>query len=347
MLVGWGFQLQNPFFVATFATILFAFSLNLFGIFEWGLFVASWAGNRPLKRSQEGNWEAFASGILATAIATPCTGPFLGSAVGLAMTLPAVSALLIFTAVALGLSTPYLLCAFFPALVRYLPKPGEWMNTFKQAMGFLMMGSVLWLLWVFEAETNEIALISLLAAFLLIAVAAWIYGKGCTPVSTKPTQLLSLALACSLLALSGTIMWRSSATWSSVNDGAPIAWSGWEEFSLKRLEELRAQGTPVLIDFTAKWCLICQANHIVLTSEAVETHFHRAGIVKMRADWTKHNPEITQTLAQFGRNSVPLYVLYGSDSSQDPVILPQVLTPQIVIEHVHRVLPQPEIAQTQ
>lgn len=347
--VGWGFQLQEPIFVVILASVLFIFALSLFGLFEWGMFFASWAGQTQAEKATQwsGYMGSFLSGVLATAVATPCTGPFLGSAVGFAVTLPVFQSLLIFTFLGLGMCFPYLLLASFPAFLRFMPKPGPWMETFKELMGFVLLITVLWLMWVFSAQTNTFSLICLIAGFLSFAIGAWIYGKGSHPLISSKKRIIAYvtALFFILMGIEAIILpkdsWNDSSTFSQIGNAE---WAGWEVFSPKRVAELRKKGTPILIDFTAKWCLICQANHIVLGSKEVDKKLSEKGVVKMIADWTKHDPVITEALSQFGRNSVPLYVFYGSDQKQEPTILPQVLTSDIVKEHINSVLNSKEVA---
>lgn len=337
--VGWGFQLQEPLFVATLATVLFVFSLSLFGVFEWGMMFASWAGQTEVdaKQKSSGNASSFFSGVLATAVATPCTGPFLGSAIGFAVTLPAFPALLIFTSLGLGMCFPYLLLAAFPSFLRFMPKPGAWMETFKQMMGFMLLATVLWLLWVFSAQTNTLALMSLLGAFFFFSIGAWIYGRWSSPIISKKTRIAAYAIATGFMVLGCATIILPRGLWSiedSNGAGTHVASDGWETFSPERVAELREQGRPILIDFTAKWCLICQANHLVLSNDEVQKELDAAGVVRMKADWTKNDPIITEALSQFGRNSVPLYVMYGKSPEQEPTFLPQVLTPDVVINEL-------------
>lgn len=336
--VGWGFQLQEPIFVVILASLLFIFSLSLFNVFEWGLGVAAWAGQTEVETKQKssGYVGSFCSGILATAVATPCTGPFLGSAVGFAVTLPIWQAMSIFTFLALGMCFPYLLLSAFPACLRFMPKPGAWMETFKQLMGFLLLTTVLWLAWVFSAQTNTFSLICLLAGFLCFSIGAWLYGRGSAPLVSRAKRVVAYAFVLIFFVMGCQAILLPKATWSH-QEGTKQGkdqWAGWEEFSPERVAQLRNEGKPVLIDFTAKWCLICQANHLVLSSGDVEKELANAGVVKLKADWTKSDPVITQELSKFGRNSVPLYVYYGPGEQQEPKILPQVLTPDVVIDHV-------------
>lgn len=342
--VGWGFQLQEPLFVVILATLLFIFALSLFGLFEWGMFFASWAGQAQVQKAQSSSYTgSFLSGVLATAVATPCTGPFLGSAVGFAVTLPVFQSLLIFTSLGFGMSFPYLLLAAFPSFLRFMPKPGAWMETFKQLMGFLLLATVLWLMWVFSAQTDAFSLICLLAGFLFFSIGAWIYGRGCSIISSRRKRIFSFAFVMLFAFIGCKAILLPRASWYNQDSTSQVKltkdqWEGWEDFSPERVAQLRSEGTPVLIDFTAKWCLICQANHLVLDSKNVKDQLDRSGVVKMKADWTKNDPIITQELSKFGRNSVPLYVLYGADDSQEPLILPQVLTPDVIAGHLDQAL---------
>lgn len=345
--VGWGFQLQEPLFVAILAAFLFVFGLSLFGVFELGTSLMTAAGEAQHKSHQRSQLvSSFVSGILATAVATPCTGPFLGSAVGFAFTLPAYQAMLIFTALGLGMSFPYLALAAFPVLLRFLPKPGPWMVTFKELMGFLMMASVVWLVWVFSAQTSGLSVSLLLAGFFLFACACWVYGKLATPLRKRWVRALGTSLALVFFGMGGYTLTLSTSSWVEAMGGATVIKSGggevaaadaWEEFSPERVAELRAQGIPVFIDFTAKWCLICQANHLVLSGEDVSGAFTDKGVVKMKADWTKQDEVIASELRKFGRNSVPLYVLYDSEPESEAQILPQVLTPDTVLDSLQQI----------
>lgn len=333
--LGWGFQLQEPIFVAILAAILFIFSLSMFGVFEMGVKVGSLAGELQHQKAREGLNSSFFSGVLATVIATPCTGPFLGTAVGFAMTLPYYLSLLIFTSLGLGMAFPYLILSAYPQFMRFIPKPGAWMELFKQFMGFLMLASVLWLVWVFGAQTSSMGIVILLVTFFILSLASWIYGRWATPMNSKRSRFIS-RIVVSVLILMGfyTLTYATDDTVDPQpkSELAASAEQVWEEFSPKRLAELRAKGVPVFIDFTAKWCLICQANHMILTGTNVHTKFNERGVVRMKADWTKKDAIITEELKKFGRNSVPLYVFYKGD--EKPVILPQVLTPGIVMDHL-------------
>jgi len=339
--VGWGFQLQEPLFVGILAAFLFLFGLSLFGVFEIGTLFATKAGGLQGSES-EGYTSSFMSGVLATAVATPCTGPFLGTAIGFAVTQPAAFAMLIFTSLGLGMAFPYIILGAFPSLLRFLPKPGSWMVTFKELMGFIMIATVLWLLWVFGAQTSSIALLVVLFGFFLMAIGGWIYGKWASPIRRKATRFVGTTVAIAFLAVGGYAIY-TAAMLPVVDTVEEIAMADvditqtdqWIPFSAEKVAELQAQGIPVFVDFTAKWCLTCQANHAVLSTQSVKQKLSDKGVVKMKADWTRQDDAITRELGKFGRNSVPLYLYYGPNANGKPKILPQVLTPGIVTEAIN------------
>ncbi|MBS0622787.1 MAG: thioredoxin family protein [Verrucomicrobia bacterium] len=326
--VGWGFQLQEPLFLAVLTMVIFALGLSLLGVFEFGTSLTTVGGK---VQGKKGRMATFLSGVLATVVATPCTGPFLAPALGYAVTLSAGSALLVFTFIGLGMSLPYLLLAAFPQLLRKLPKPGPWMVVFKQAMGFLMLATVLWLLWVFQAEVDSsFGLVGLLFALLVLSVAAWIYGKWGTPIIARQRRYLAYGVTAVLVVFALMVGARVS---SGGAQGHPVVASSssevvagkWVAWDPVLFQQLREQNVPVFVDFTAKWCLICQANRVPLNTASVQERFVKEGVIMMEADWTKRDPVITAELEKFGRNGVPLYVLYGAD--QEPQVLPQMLTP--------------------
>jgi thiol:disulfide interchange protein DsbD len=333
--VGWGFQLQEPIFVAVLASIVFILGLNLFGLMEFGMGITSVAGNISHKKT--GFTNSFLSGVLATAVATPCTGPFLGSAVGYAVTLPPAGALLIFTMVGLGMSFPYLLLSAYPSLLRFIPKPGNWMITFKEIMGLLMMATTIWLLWVFSAQTSNLSLILLIGALFFFGIGCWIYGKWGSPLQKQFKRRLSFVFSLFFLGLGTFTIYTATESTMEAPDTTEEIATRWEPYSKARIEELQKQGIPVFVDYTAKWCLICQTNHLSLSTFQAEQKFKSAGVVRMKADWTKKDPVITQDLRKFGRSSVPLYVLYGTNPSEKPKILPQVLTSDVVVSYLEEI----------
>ncbi|CDZ79823.1 Thiol:disulfide interchange protein DsbD precursor [Candidatus Rubidus massiliensis] len=329
--VGWGFQLQEPIFVGALATLLFVMGLNLFGVFEMGTSVMAAAGGINANRSGAFT-QSFLSGVLATVVATPCTGPFLGSAVGYALTLPPIGSLSIFTFLGLGMSFPYLLLAGVPSLLKFMPKPGAWMVIFKEAMGFLMMATVIWLVWVFSAQTTLLSSIVLLCAFFIIAVGCWVYGKWGHSSLKKMTKIAVKGILAFCMVTGGTLIYQASQ--GVEVERVVSTQEDWEPFSPERVAELRKQGIPVFIDFTAKWCLICQTNHMVFNKKDVSDKFAEKKVVKMKADWTRNDPVITAELKKHGRSGVPLYVLYEGMEDSQPLVLPQVLTADTVIQHL-------------
>lgn len=208
------------------------------------------------------------------------------------------------------------------------------METFKELMGFLMLATALWLIWVFSAQTSSFAVVLMLAGFFCLSISCWIYGKWGSPVNTRVSRILSISFAIAILFVGAKFILVSTELPAEVEATSTLVADGWETFSPERVAELQKQGKPILIDFTAKWCLICQANHIAMSTDSVSSNLKEKGVVKMKADWTKNDPVITQELRKFGRNGVPLYLLYGSDPAKPPAILPQVLTPDGIIEHL-------------
>lgn len=342
--VGWGFQLQEPYFVALLIMFLFAFALSMFGLYEIGALFAGWVGNKghaikqAAQQSPAGAYlSSFASGVLATAVATPCTGPFLGSAVGFAVTLPAWQAMAIFTLLGLGMASPYLVFSFYPSLLRFLPKPGAWMETFKELVGFILMATVVWLMWVFGSQTNALAISSLLLALWCIAIACWLSGRFATPLQTQGKRL---AAACSslLLIVAGLASVNKGLEWAQLyaeeevkeHSIAQNSVEHWVPFDEQQIAMFKEQKKPVFIDFTAKWCLICQANHVVLSQDHVHKKMAEKGVIKMKADWTKKDAVITKWLRHYGRSGVPLYLYINEEGNAS--ILPQLLTPDTIIQ---------------
>jgi thiol:disulfide interchange protein DsbD len=331
--VGWGFQLQSPAFVIFLVFLFFLLALNLFGVFEVG---ASLTGAGNVVSDKFGLAHSFWNGALATLVATPCTAPFMGSALGYGLSQPAAVSLLIFTALGLGMASPYVALSFSPKLLRFLPRPGAWMEGFKQLMGFFLMATVVALLWLFGQQAGVDGIALLLGALLVAGLGAWIYGR---PSVTRRGRALRLSTA-ALLVMAGLAMGFGPARPSAgARIPAAAADGRWEPWSEARVAELRAKGTPVFVDFTAAWCLTCQVNErVALETRPVVERFEREGIALLKADWTMRDDKITEALAAHGRQGVPLYVLYGRDAGDEPRLLPEILTPGIVLKALDEVV---------
>ena len=331
--IGWGFQLQEPMFVATLMIIFFLFALSSLGLFEVGAMFTN-LGSK-LQSAERGTPRSTAisslcNGILATLVTTPCTGPFLGSVLGLVMSLTFASQLLIFTAIGLGMALPYLIFAIFPKMLSLLPKPGGWMSAFKQLTGFMLLGTVTWLAWIFGSETSTTALIILLSGLWLSGLGAWIQGKWGTPVS--PRRMRAVASTVFFGCILGALSLSFVASRYFVEMHNPAESETWQPFSSAKLAALRKEGHPVFVNFTAKWCLTCQMNKHVLYAHTVQEIFKQHGVVTLEADWTRQDPGITEELARLGRASVPSYVYYPPNQ-KEPIVLPEKLT-QTVIENM-------------
>jgi thiol:disulfide interchange protein/DsbC/DsbD-like thiol-disulfide interchange protein len=316
--IGWGFQLQSPGFVAVLACGLFFFGLNLAGVFEIGGSVLGLG--QGLTRG-EGYVSSFFTGVLATVVATPCTAPFMGSAIGFALAQPVAIVFAVFTALALGLAVPYVALAWFPSAGRHLPRPGRWMETFKQAMAFPVFGTVVWLVWVFGLQTDVHGVLRLLSALLLLGLGAWAMGR-------YPGRVGAILAACL----------AAAALYVALSRSAPSK-QRWEPYSAALVSELRAKSEPVFIDFTAAWCVSCKVNELVaLSPRSVLDEFERKKVRMIKGDWTTQDPQITEALRQFGRSGVPFYVLYYRDARGEQVVtLPEVLTPRTVLDALARI----------
>lgn len=332
--IGWGFQLQSPYVLIALSMLFFTLSLNLFGVFEFGLSLTT-TGDAI---SEQHGWAgSFFSGFLATVIATPCTAPFMGVALGYALTQPPYVSMIVFTSLALGMAFPYLLLSRFPAMLKKLPRPGAWMETMKQIMGFFLLATVVWLYWVLASLVSTNTLTFVLAAFLLIGIAVWILGRWDT--LSRATSVRWRGRVAALIFIAAALSTGFQNIEALDHSQTPSSTHReWETFTPERLAELRAQGKPVFIDFTAKWCLTCQVNKLnVLHKSRVTDAFREKGVVLMTADWTDENEIITKELARHGRQSVPLYVLYPRDPAGEPVILPEILTQKIVLNALNNI----------
>lgn len=331
--LGWGFQLQSPFFIVLIAAVVFMLALSLVGVFEVGgslIGVGAGKGNTGYSGS-------FFTGVLATVVATPCTAPFMGSALAFALTQPAVISLIVFSFLGIGMSAPYVLLSAVPSLLRLMPRPGAWMETFKQLMAFPLLATVIWLTWVLGQQVDIDGITQFLFGLLLLGIACWIYGRWTTPIRSTAVRLVARAIALVIVVIGLYV--ASAGTRSPITTVIPAGEVGpgeiaWVPYDRENLTELRTAGTPVFLDFTAAWCLTCKANELVVfRSQEVRDTFAELDIVPMKADWTTRNPEITRALAEYGRTGVPLYVFFAADGSA-PVILPEILKPSIVLDAI-------------
>lgn len=327
--VGWGFQLQSPLVIAALILVMLGSALNLLGLFEVGLSiqrVGEVGGDRG------GLVGSALTGALAIIVATPCSAPFMASAVGYALTQPPLVSVVIFISLALGFAAPFTLISFFPVLARILPKPGAWMITLKQGLAFPMLGAVGWLIWVLERQAGSAALAAILACCLLFSFAAWLYGMaqkrrmmGQRHVVLHVATAFFLALVVVPLLNLNSFATAPAETEAASPAAAAVAWSP------QNVDAIKGQGKPILVNFTASWCITCQVNdRTSLSTQPVKAAMARTSTIYMVADSTKYNPDVEQALSDFGRGGLPLYVVYPADGGK-PVVLPQVLTPGIVI----------------
>ncbi len=299
--VGWGFQLQDPTVVAVLAALFTVIGLNLAGLFEFGSVLPSRLATLQA-RSPTG--DAFLTGVLATAVASPCTAPFMGASLGLAVGLPAVQALAVFAAMGLGLALPYLVASWVPAVARALPRPGPWMETFRQFMAFPMFATVVWLLWVLGQQSGPDGAAALMGLLVGLALLLWAWGR-------RGRARLALG-GLSLATLAALAVWLGPQV-TRVPDTSPAAASahGWQAWSPERMAAWQAEGRPVFVDYTAAWCVTCQFNKkTTLADTDLLAEYTTRGVVLARADWTRRDPAVTQALNALGRSGVPVYVLY-------------------------------------
>ena len=334
--LGWGFQLQSPAFLIVLSSFLFLFGLSMFGVFEIGTSLTTVAGKT---RGFSGFGGSFVSGVTATIVATPCTAPFMGSALGFALTQPGWVSLLVFTFIGLGMSAPFALISSFPALLRFVPKPGRWMESLKEFMGFLLVATVIWLLWVLGIQAGSDAVILVLFTLLVNALAGWIYGRWGNLAMPKNKRIIATAVAV-IFILGANIYALATVDRYAVQQDQPARNAPdieWEPYSEESIARLKLAGQPLFIDFTAAWCLSCQVNEqVAFSSEEVRSRFKALGIRTFKADWTSRDEKITKALAGYGRNSVPLYVLYPG-KGEAPQILPEIITPGMVLNALQSV----------
>jgi thiol:disulfide interchange protein len=314
--VGWGFQLQSPLAVAGFALLVFAVALNLSGLFEVGSVTAGEG-----LASRGGFTGAFFTGVLAVAVAAPCTAPFMAAALGFALTQGALPALAVFVSLGLGFALPFLLLGIWPRALAFIPKPGAWMLIFKQFLAFPMYAAAAWLVWVLAQEAGPRGVVLVLAAMIALALAAWLWSV----TRNLGSRGRGIGALVALLVLAGGLYGISLLRDASA---APVVQSvkAGEAYTAAKLASLRAANRPVFVDATAAWCITCLVNEeAVLSRPSVKSAFAHQNVAYLVADWTNQNPEITALLKENGRSGVPLYLYYAPGATA-PVILPQILT---------------------
>ncbi len=327
--VTWAFQFQNPWFNIAIGTLVFAFALNLFGVFE---LVLPGRASTAMETagSSGGLGGAFFQGVFATLLATPCTAPFLGTALGFAFSQPAGVILAMFGSVATGMALPYLLLSAQPGWMAFLPKPGAWMERFKQLMGFPLAATLVWVLSILGGQKGVEGIVWFGAFLVCVAFAAWLYGSFCGPLASARARTIALLLV--VLSLSGGGWFflgeRFVRAGEKASDGI-----AWVPFSEAKLKELQGEGRAVFLDFTADWCITCKFNErTAIDTPAIRALLREKNVVPMKADWTNANPEITAALKAFGRVGVPFYVIYPPGRADEPIVLPELLTEGILAD---------------
>ena len=333
--IGWGFQLQQPAVVATLVFVFFVMGLSMAGVVEFGTSIMGIGSNL---QEQEGLKGSFFTGVLAAVVASPCTAPFMGAALGYAFTQSMPVALAVFLALGLGMALPFLLISFVPALGRFLPRPGAWMQTFRQLLAFPLFATAVWLLWVLGNQAGPNGMAAVLAGCVLLGFACWLWQQRHTRRGGYRHLRTALALgAVALVAgiLASPFLQTGSASAAS---GELAADANFEPYSAARLQALRAEGKPVFVNMTAAWCITCLVNErIALSSETVVTALEEKGVTYLKGDWTNNDPAITAVLREFETAGVPLYLMYPADRSRPAEVLPQILTEGIVLEALERI----------
>lgn len=329
--VGWGFQLQDPPVVAALALLMLAVGLNLSGVFEVGTSLQGVGSGLAARGGLAGS---FFTGVLAVVVAAPCTAPFMGPALGWALTQSPAASLVVFLGLGVGFALPFVAVAFVPGLLQRLPRPGPWMDVFRKALAFPMYGAVAWLVWVLTVQAGPDAVPRILAAAIFLAFGAWIFGlaQHRSALGRPAATLTAAAAILTIAALAGGAFWPRYTLASDATSGVEAAQLDYEPYSAARLATVQAEGRPVLVNYTAAWCVSCQVNdRVALSTKTVSEALTRNNAVYLKADWTKRDPQIAVELARFGLAGVPLYLVYGVNGGP-PEILPVFLTPGLVIK---------------
>lgn len=339
--LGWGFQFQYPPFVMAMATIVLIFALSLFG--QLNLSCGIGQKECTMMSEREGVVGTFFKGVLATILSTPCTAPFLGTALGFAFVQPFYIVLAIFLTVGLGMAAPYLLLTMNPAWMKFLPKPGTWMEKLKEAFGFVLLATVAWLVSIFGNQVGVDGLARMLYFLLVVALAIWFANRFSDLSSTNQRRMFVQGSALAMVVISFYFFFLLQpnlfleAGHATPEEGAPQTASpgnelSWQPFSIDKLNESLNSGKTVFVDFSAKWCLTCQLNEAaVLHNKEIEDKFKTLHVVRYLADWTNQDPAITNLLRKFGRSGVPLYVIFPAKSPDNPIVLPEIIDKALVL----------------
>jgi len=330
--IGWGFHLQKPWFVGALVFLFFVMGLSMSGVVEFGTSIMGVGGQLQEKDGYSGS---FFTGVLASVVASPCTAPFMGAALGFAFTQSMPVALTVFFALGFGMALPFLVLSFVPALARLMPRPGAWMLTFKQILAFPLYATVVWLLWVLGQQTSIDAMALVIAACVLLAFAAWLYQYRHSHAGFWRHASMLLILLC--LAASFSVL-RSPLLEARTVSTEVGSSENYEVYSAARLATLRAEGKPVFVNMTAAWCITCLVNErIALSTDEVTVAMAEKGIIYLKGDWTNNDPEITAVLKQYETSGVPLYLMFPADALKPAEKLPQILTEGILIDAMSRI----------
>jgi thiol:disulfide interchange protein DsbD len=330
--IGWGFHLQTPWFVGALVFLFFVMGLSMSGVVEFGTGVMGVGTNLQEKEGYAGS---FFTGVLASVVASPCTAPFMGAALGFAFTQTMPVALTVFVALGFGMALPFLIISFVPGLASRMPRPGHWMLTFKQLLAFPLYATAAWLLWVLGQEASSDAMAMVIGSCVLLAFAAWLYHQR--HITKGAWRYVSALLILASLGISFSVL-RSPflATRTASEDVAEDA--NYQAYSNALLADLRAQGKPVFVNMTASWCITCLVNEkVALSSDSVVNALEENGVTYLKGDWTNNDPEITAVLKQFETSGVPLYLMFPADPSKPAEVLPQILTESIVLDALTRI----------
>ncbi len=318
--IGWGFQLQSPGLITALAYLFFVMGLSMSGLIQFG---ARWMGAGQSLTQKSGLNGSFFTGVLAALVASPCTAPFMGAALGFALTQPAIACLSVFAALGFGMALPLLLLCYSPSLAERLPKPGVWMETLKEFLAFPLYLSAIWLLWVVGHQAGVDLIAAVCAGAVAIAFACWLLGREATSWRLRFNQLIVMSSLAVAIYLPWQMLQKSHST------------SRWQTYSPELVNELQQQGRPIFIDLTADWCLTCLANErLTLKKAEVEAAFDEYKVATLKGDLTNPDPKISKLLEEYGRSGVPLYLWFPAKRAGKADILPQLLTPSVVIDAI-------------